>query len=83
MRILILDLAKRDLIDGYHFYEEREVGLGGYFLDSLYSDIDSLVLYGGNSSKGVPQFSLDPFPPVSFCHLLYDRGGNGICPSDR
>ena len=56
MRIQILDLAKRDLIDGYHFYEGREAGLGDHFLDSLYSDIDSLALYGGVHRKAYRNF---------------------------
>ena len=47
MRIEILDDAKDDLILGYRFYEEQVPGLGSYFLDSLFADIDSLVLYGG------------------------------------
>jgi hypothetical protein len=38
MKIQILDLAKADLIEGYHFYEDREVGLGDYFLANLYTD---------------------------------------------
>ena len=51
MRLRILESAKEDLIDGYHFYEEQSPGLGTYFLDSLFSDIDSLVLYGGIHRK--------------------------------
>jgi hypothetical protein len=47
VRIRILDQAKLDLTDGFEFYEEREENLGHYFLDTLYSDIDSLALYGG------------------------------------
>ena len=47
MRIDILDDAKNDLIAGFYFYEEQASGLGSYFLDSLFSDIDSLVLYAG------------------------------------
>lgn len=47
MKIQILDLAKADLIEGYHFYENREAGLGGYFLANLYTDIDSLGILGG------------------------------------
>ena len=41
MRIEILDEAQDDLIEGFHFYEDREIGLGTYFLDCLFSDIDS------------------------------------------
>ena len=47
MRIEILDDAKDDLVAGYRFYEKQSPGLGSYFLDSLYSDIDSLLLYAG------------------------------------
>lgn len=47
MKIEILDLAKLDLPDSFHFYEEQQAGLGSYFLTSLYSDIESLRLYAG------------------------------------
>lgn len=47
MRVRILDNAERDLEEGYHFYERQSPGLGTYFLDSLYSDIDSLSYFGG------------------------------------
>lgn len=47
MRIEILREAQQDLIDGFQFYENQAVGLGDYFLDSLFSDIDSLHLYAG------------------------------------
>ena len=47
MKIEILDKAKEDLTSGYHFYEAQSPGLGSYFLDSLFSDIDSLLLYAG------------------------------------
>jgi len=32
---------------GLHFYEKQEKGLGNYFQDALYSDIDSLIIYSG------------------------------------
>jgi len=47
MRIEILSDATEDLLDGYHFYERQAPGLGDYFLDSLYSDIDSLLVMPG------------------------------------
>lgn len=47
MNIRILDSAQEDLIDGFWFYEKQERGLGGYFIDSLFSDIDSLKIYAG------------------------------------
>lgn len=47
MKIKVLKSASQDLIDGYWFYEKQSEGLGAYFLDTLYSDIDSLAIYGG------------------------------------
>lgn len=47
MKIRILDSATNDLIDGAHFYERQDRGLGEYFLDSLFADIDSLQIYAG------------------------------------
>jgi plasmid stabilization system protein ParE len=47
VRIEILDEAQEDLIEGFRFYENRETGVGSYFLDCLFSDIDSLILYAG------------------------------------
>ena len=47
MTIEILDDALEDLADGHKFYEDQEPGIGGYFLDSLYSDIEALHLYAG------------------------------------
>jgi plasmid stabilization system protein ParE len=47
MKIRILSPAEKDLEDGYRFYESQSPGLGSYFLDSLYSDIDSLAYFGG------------------------------------
>ena len=47
MRIKILSIAEDDLEDGYRFYESQAVSLGTYFLDTLYSDIDSLAYFAG------------------------------------
>jgi hypothetical protein len=47
MRIEILDKAENDLVEGYLFYEAQQAGVGDYFLESLYSDIESLRLYAG------------------------------------
>ena len=43
----IIDLAEVDLQEGFDFYERQESGVGVYFLNSVFSDIDSLVLYAG------------------------------------
>lgn len=47
MKLQILASAFNDLADGRDFYERQGEGLGDYFLDSLFSDIDSLALYAG------------------------------------
>ena len=47
MKIGIVDQAEDDLVDGYNFYEDQAPGLGTYFLDCIYSDVESLVLYAG------------------------------------
>lgn len=47
MTIRVLESAKDDLKSGYRFYEKQATGLGDYFLDTIYSDIDSLIIYSG------------------------------------
>jgi plasmid stabilization system protein ParE len=47
MKIQILSAAEDDIEAGYRFYESQDSGLGSYFLDSLYSDIDSLAYFVG------------------------------------
>lgn len=51
MTIQISDAAKLDLLEGSLFYENQEEKIGAYFLDSLYSDIDSLKLFAGIHRK--------------------------------
>jgi len=64
MKIEILDEALQDLIDGFRFYEKQAEGLGEYFLDSLFSDIDSLQVYAGIHSLhfGYHRFLSKRFP---------------------
>jgi len=47
MRIKVLSSAIDDLYAGRLFYENQAEGVGSYFSDSLFSDIDSLALYAG------------------------------------
>ena len=47
MRIEILESAREDLVSGMLFYERQRPGLGSYFLDSVFADIDSLLLFAG------------------------------------
>jgi plasmid stabilization system protein ParE len=47
VNVRILESAKLDLVEGYWFYEKQPAGVGAYFVDTLFSDIDSLALYAG------------------------------------
>ncbi len=47
MKIRILDEANQDLMEGFRFYENLDEDLGLYFLDCLFSDIDSLLQFFG------------------------------------
>ena len=42
MTLEILDLAEADLLAGHRFYEKQAEGIGDYFLESLFADIESL-----------------------------------------
>lgn len=51
MKIKLLSSALDDLIKGRLFYSKQGEGIEEYFFDSLFSDIDSLTLYGGIHPK--------------------------------
>ena len=35
MKVTILDVAERDLEEGFRFYEKQSPAFGSYFIDSL------------------------------------------------
>lgn len=70
MKIRLLDLAERDLADGARFYQRQQAGLGDYFLDSLFSDIDGLLLYAGVHGK---RFGLFRALSRRFPFAIYDQ----------
>lgn len=45
--ITILPSARKDLDKGTEFYESQGDGLGNYFLETLFAEIDSLNNYAG------------------------------------
>ncbi|MFI3135961.1 MAG: type II toxin-antitoxin system RelE/ParE family toxin [Methylococcaceae bacterium] len=49
--IQILVDAENDLDEGRAFYDKQGENIGDYFWDSLLSDIESLVIFGGIHSK--------------------------------
>ncbi len=49
--IYLLHEAREDLENGRIFYDERELGIGDYFIDCLLSDISSLKIHSGTHPK--------------------------------
>ncbi len=47
MNLRLLDLAEEDLLEGFRFYQRQPARVGFYFLETLYSDIESFRLFGG------------------------------------
>lgn len=47
MKIEVLSVAIQDIVAGQQFYEQQQDGLGTYFQDAIFSDIDALLLYAG------------------------------------
>jgi plasmid stabilization system protein ParE len=47
MKVRILRPALEDLAAGREFYDRQAPGIGAYFFDSLFTEIDSLALYAG------------------------------------
>lgn len=71
MKVRILRSALNDLASGRKFYNKQGEGLGEYFFDSVFADIDSLALYGGIHRQvfGFHRLLARRFP---FSHLLQD-----------
>ena len=51
MTVEILPSAHEDLVDGFEFYEQKEPGLGSYFVNTLISEIEALNSSGGAHCK--------------------------------
>ena len=47
MNIQILSTAFSDIAVAQQFYEQQQKGLGIYFQDAIFADIDSLIVYAG------------------------------------
>jgi hypothetical protein len=65
MKLQIEASARADLVEGYQYYEDIEEGLGDYFLATLYSDIESLRIFGGihsNAYKNLHRALSKKFP---------------------
>ncbi len=62
-----------DLDAGRDFYDLQEPGVGDYFQDCLFSDIESLVLYGGIHKKiiGYHRLLSKRFPYAIYYRINY------------
>jgi len=47
MKVQVLRSAMEDMATGRRFYDQQEAGVGDYYFDSLFAEIDSLALYAG------------------------------------
>lgn len=77
MQPRILRSAFGDLDQGRAFYAQHGEELGDYFLDSLFTDIESLVLYAGIHVQiwGFHRMLSRRFPYAIYCKLDADVMG--------
>jgi len=75
MRVRVLTSAFKDLSAGREFYERQADGIGDYFLDSVFADIDSLALYGGihRSTMGFFRMLARRFPYAIYYKMDSDN----------
>jgi len=76
MKLRILPLAVQDLHRGREFYARQGESLGDYFLDSLFSDIDSLELYAGVHAKA---FGYHRLLAKRFPFAVYYKVDGDVC----
>jgi len=77
MTVVVLEDAAADLVAGRRFYESREHGVGDYFVESLLSDLESLVLYAGIHRRhfGLHRMFSKRFPFA----IYYEVEGDTAC----
>jgi plasmid stabilization system protein ParE len=76
VRVRILPTALEDLDRGRRFYARQRKSLGEYFLDALFSDIDSLELYAGIHMK---VFDFHRLLAKRFPYAVYYRVDGETC----
>lgn len=71
----VLDEAELDLLAGESFYNDREMGLGDYFVDCLISDLSSLQHFAGihASHFGCYRLISKRFPYAIYYELEEER----------
>ena len=72
MIVEIREEARADLHAGYRFYEEQAAGLGRYFLECIFTDIDALTQLAGihESVDGFQRMLSKRFPYAIFYEIV-------------
>jgi hypothetical protein len=70
MKVRILRTALDDMAAGRRFYKRQETGVGDYFFDSIFSEIDSLTLFAGIHSI---HFGFHRLLAARFPYAIYYR----------
>ena len=76
MQLRILPSAFDDLDRGRAFYPQHGEELGDYFLDSLFTDIDSLALYAGIH---IQVWNFHRMLARRFPYAIYYRVDSDVC----
>ena len=73
--IRILSLALDDLAQGRAFYERQQPGIGDYFLDTLFSDVEALLIHAGVHERhfGYHRALSKRFPYAIYYRLAEDE----------
>jgi hypothetical protein len=75
MKVRVLRPAIEDVATGRTFYDAQASGVGTYFFDSIFAEIDSLVLYGGihRIQFGFHRLLARRFPYAIYYRILNDE----------
>lgn len=75
MRVKILRPGLEDLAAGRKFYDQQQAGVGDYFFDSVFAEIDSLTLYAGIHRQhcGFYRLLARRFPYAIYYRILQDE----------
>ena len=76
MKIKILPAALADLDRGRKFYARQGKSVGDYFLDSLFSDIDSLEIYAGVHAR---DYGFHRLLSKRFPYAVYYKVDGDVC----
>ena len=71
----ILPSAFEDLETGRDFYDSQDVGVGTYFLETVFAEIESLRLYAGIHKKsfGFHRLLVSKFPYAVYYRIEKDE----------